>query len=340
MRPLLALAALIAAVAAAAPAAAQAQALSCDSTDERTAYFISGEVAGQRAWVQELPTGWVFALMPAEFGFDIRVFSGSIGAEGTVDLSAITPPYYTPNPRELYGWHFRNADNTGPNRGEVNAPQELRFFAFSPALEGTGGFRPPDQEVAPEPSPDDGRGWLRFVDYGLADLDPGETARLVYLNFTACLIWPRAYDPPPPEPIGFEDADIERIYACGLNASLRPDPWLQPPLFEIDVDLDGAWDFAMPIERIADGKRGIAICRAGTWLDVIGLEGDMGELTPAYFENVDWWAANPAGPIGQGAGGEPPPVAAGDTITVGKEGASSVLIYFDGDRFRSYWQGD
>lgn len=338
-RPLVALAAPIA-VAAAAPAAAQAPALSCDSTDERTAYFVSGEVAGSRAWVTELPTGWVFGLMPAPFGYDLGVFSGNIGADGTVDFSAITPPFNGPNPRQLYGWHFRNADNTGPNRGEVNAPQELRLFIFSPALAGTGGFRPPDGNFTQEPNPDDGRGWLRIDDYGLADLDPGETARLVYLNFSACLTWPRTFDPPPPEPIGFEPEDIERIRACGLDPALEPVPYLQPPLLELDLDFDGAWDFVMPVERVADGKRAIAICRAGTWLDVIGLEGDMGELTPAYFENIDWWNANPAGPIGQGGGGEPPPVAAGDTITIGKEDSSSVLIYWDGEAFRSYWQGD
>ncbi len=249
-------------------------------------------------------------------------------------------PTHASNPREIYGWHFRSADNTTPNYGDVNAPQELRLFNFSPALIGTGGFRPPEGELLQEPDPNDGRGFVRIVDYGLADLEPGETARMVYLNFTACLTWPAEFDPPPPEPIDFEPEDIERIRACGLDASLAPLNYLQPPLFEIDVDGDGAWDFAMPIERIADGKRGIAICRAGTWLDVIGIEGDMGELTPAYFENIDWWNANPAGPIGQGAGGEPPPVAAGDTITIGKEDSSSVLIYFDGEAFRSYWQGD
>lgn len=338
LRPLLVIAALVAA-AAASPAAAQTPALSCDSTAERTAYYFSGQVAGGQTFIEPLPPGWAFALRPAQFGWDIRVWSELSGDAVGVDLSAVTPPFHAPNPRELYGWHFRNADNSGPNHGEVNAPQELRLFTFSPALAGTGGFRPPDQEIVPEPNPDDGRGVLTILDYGLADLEPGETARMVYLQFEACLTWPSAFDPPPPEPVALEPEDIERIYACGLDDSLAPSTYLQPPLFELDFDLDGSWDLAMPVERIADGKRAIAICRAGTWLDVIGLEGDMGELTPAYFESIDWWRAEPAGPIGQGAGGEPP-TPAGDTITIGKDDSSSVLIYFDGDAFRSYWQGD
>ncbi len=96
----------------------------------------------------------------------------------------------------------------------------------------------------------------------------------------------------------------------------------------------------MPVERTADGKRAIAICRAGTWLDVIGLEGELGQLTPAYFDHIDWWLVEPRGTIGQGAGEGPPPTPAGDTLTIGKEGASSVKLYWDGAQFQAYWQGD
>ncbi len=327
-------------VAGAASAAAQAPGLGCESTDDRTAFVFTGEISGNHDYVQEMPTGWLFWMEAAPFGWDIRIYSNDPDNPPGVDLTAVTPPYYGPNPRDVYGWHFRNADNTGTNMGDVNAPQHLRLFTFSPALIGTGGFRPPDGNVTPEPDPNDGRGWLRIDDFGLADLEPGQQARMVYLRFTACLTYPAAYDPPPPEPIDFEPEDIEQIRACGLDESLEPVPFVQPPFLELDFDFDGSWDIVVPVERTSDGKRAIAICRAGTWLDIIGLEGDLGQLQPAYFDRMDWWYAEPRGPIGQGVGEGAPPIPAGDTLTIGIEGASSVKIYWDGEAFQAYWQGD
>lgn len=48
-------------------------------------------------------------------------------------VTAATPPYRGINPAVIQGWHFRNKDNTGPNKpgaGSVNAPQKKRKFAF------------------------------------------------------------------------------------------------------------------------------------------------------------------------------------------------------------------
>lgn len=50
-----------------------------------------------------------------------------------------TPPYRGINPAMIQGWHFRNADNTGPNKpgkDNVNAPGRTRKFAF--VLDSTG----------------------------------------------------------------------------------------------------------------------------------------------------------------------------------------------------------
>jgi len=63
-------------------------------------------------------------------------------------------------------------------------------------------------------------GRLRVVDYGLADLDPGEQARMVYLDFQVCLTWPERYDPPPAAlgdtpTIGIEDSSSVRLYWDG-----------------------------------------------------------------------------------------------------------------------------
>jgi hypothetical protein len=70
------------------------------------------------------------------------------------------------------------------------------------------------------------------------------------------------------------------------------------------------------------------------------IEGDLGELSPEYFDRMDWWRADPQGPIGQGVGEGPPPIALGDTLTIGIENSSSVKLYWDGAAFQAYWQGD
>jgi hypothetical protein len=42
----------------------------------------------------------------------------------------VTPPFRGMNARYIEGWHFRNGDNSRPNEGSVNAPQEIRGFSF------------------------------------------------------------------------------------------------------------------------------------------------------------------------------------------------------------------
>ena len=71
----------------------------------------------------------------------------------TENLSSLTPPFhFAPNPRQIEGWHFRNADNTGPNdgtwmnsssrpRAEANAPL-LSFSSFRPVSLGRGFLSP------------------------------------------------------------------------------------------------------------------------------------------------------------------------------------------------------
>jgi hypothetical protein len=108
------------------------------------------------------------------------------------DLSRLTPPWHSvPNPREIEGWHFRNADNIGPNDGSVNAPQELREFIFSPVV---------GREVeynGSATSAEDvervrafGRGWFFIESYRLTAPRRGDRAAFDTITFSACLTWP------------------------------------------------------------------------------------------------------------------------------------------------------
>ncbi|MCP4384979.1 MAG: hypothetical protein GY798_26810 [Hyphomicrobiales bacterium] len=289
------------------PAIAQAPSMTCEATPARYAVRIQGTdasgalspnelpfVAGDQDFDQALANGWVFALVRAENGWSIRLYEGEpIG--DAVDLTALTPPLRgAPNPRDVLGWHFRNAANTGPNDGDVNAPQELRAFVISPALAGTGGHRPPGDKSSPTPSVDDGIGWLRVIDYGLAGLQPGERARMNYLQFDACLAWPRSEE----ERLRLSDLasleytpeDRETFGGCGLDLeSIDLHARHLPRALGGDLDGDGAIDEVAQVLRRLDGKRGIALCRAGAWLRTIGLDVGVGDLAPGYLDQVEAW---------------------------------------------------
>lgn len=276
---------------------------------------IPPEIYGEHNFSQTLPNGWEFILSRAQYGWQLHVF-----ADG-VDLTANTPPRHGPNPREIHGWHFRNADNTGPNTGEVNAPQEMRAFVMAPDLAGL--------ETA-----GDGIGWLKVRDYGLSDLAPGETARMTYLEFEACVSWPKTE-----AEIGAE-ADAQSLEylpeeelafgTCGLDlVSHALDAKILPRILGGDIDGDGSLDEVAQIRRRLDGKRGLALCRAGNGLDWLGAWKDPEGLPPGYIAQTEAWHW-----IGEGdtlppsLGGVTLPDADGDVLILERVEKQAVAIYW------------
>ncbi|MEQ8651678.1 MAG: hypothetical protein RIC87_04375 [Kiloniellales bacterium] len=273
-------------------AAGQVLAQACDATPERHAVRILGTgpdggltdlefpyIAGDRSFYRRLDNGWVFALMRAENGWSIRLYEND-NIDQALDLTALTPPLGgVPNPRDIFGWHFRNADNTGPNLGDVNAPQALRAFVIAPTMEA---------------GPDSGIGWLKILDFGLAGLEPGGRARMNYLKFDACLTWPRSDSERDRlldlASFDFTPEDRETFGACGLDlATYALDARYLPRTLGGDIDGDGALDEVAQVRRIADDKRGLALCRAGTWLHLIGFDHPLGDMAPGYLDQVEEW---------------------------------------------------
>lgn len=312
------------------PTAGASTAPPCVAAPGRVAVALAGTVAGLSEFRAAVGPGWTFALLPVSHGWDLRLFDGD-----GLDLSQITPPYrFAPNPRELYGWHFRNSDNTGVNDGSVNAPQHARLFRFDPALSGTAGFKPSADIAAVEGAP--GRGLLTVEGFELTDLDKGGQARFTSLAFSVCLSWPNDLGAEP----AFVPEVIEQIRGCGLDSAYELSPFLRPSTVSGDFDGDDSHDLAVPVVRASSGKRGLAVCRAGTYLDLVGFEGRMGEVVPAYFDRIDHWSLHPKGPVGESAAQGPPPELVGDAILIGKEDSSSALLYWNGKRWHAYWQGD
>ncbi|MEM9233548.1 MAG: hypothetical protein AAGA69_04830 [Pseudomonadota bacterium] len=319
----------------------------CTPTPEKNAVRILGTepdgtltkrefpyIAGDRNFYQTLDNGWIFALVKAENGWSLRLYEGEPVGDA-VDLTSMTPPLRgAPNPRDIFGWHFRNADNTGPNEGDVNAPQHMRAFVISPSLAGTGGYRPPEGGE-PQPSPRDGIGWLKVLDFGLAGLEPGQRARMNYLKFDACLSWPRPQEEQDrltdlASP-AYTDADLETFGSCGLDLqAVDLEAAYLPRTLGGDLDGDNALDEVAQIRRKSDGKRGIALCRAGTWLHTMGLDGkSVGEMDPGYIDQVEAWQwVSPTGDVPRHLQGMTLPEADGDILVLERIEKQAMLVYW------------
>lgn len=162
---------------------ARAGSLDCAPGEGRASATVSGVVTAGERFAAPVGPGWAFALEPDPNGWILR-----LRAADDKDLARITPPYhFVPNPRDLHGWHFRNRANTGPNVGDVNAPQHHREFIFDRAL--NPGLSDGERVAAAE-----GRGELLILDFELSPPKPGERARFESLNFEACLSWPEAWE--------------------------------------------------------------------------------------------------------------------------------------------------
>jgi hypothetical protein len=89
--------------------------------------------------------------------------------------------------RRFEGWHFRNEANSGPNTGDVNAPDEHREFFFSPKF-GTCMSTPENAAQSEfEAAARDGIGVLEITDLTLGTLKPGEKANIQEMKFTVHL---------------------------------------------------------------------------------------------------------------------------------------------------------
>ncbi len=92
---------------------------------------IDGLVTRGERFAWSLLGGLAFELRPLLQGWVIWI--GDPARPEEYYAAVATPPFHGPNPTLIQGWHFRNADNTGPNAPgpkNVNAPQHTRRFRF------------------------------------------------------------------------------------------------------------------------------------------------------------------------------------------------------------------
>lgn len=103
----------------------------------------TGHVSRNQTYKHQITHDLVFCLVPSgimpdvfEEGWtivisDTRPGSCDFGSENYVNFGPIVAPPFRGNLFfDVYGWHFRNENNTGVNDESVNSPQEERYFNF------------------------------------------------------------------------------------------------------------------------------------------------------------------------------------------------------------------
>jgi len=153
----------------------------CDNCPEHT--FVRGRTTSFTGAVtrgdhfrRALWDGLALELDPTEGGWRICIRDSTRPSE---DLARLTPPVHlVPNPRDIEGWHFRNRANTGPNRGDVNAPQKSRWFIFSRAV---------GRNIQAGDSSGTGRGALDIEDLVLTPPKRGEKAAVQSMRFRVAI---------------------------------------------------------------------------------------------------------------------------------------------------------
>ncbi len=291
-----------------------------------------------------------FTFNPSEFGWRIGMLD-SYGLEIPMFAAPVRP--VETNPLNLAGWHFRNRDNSGPNVGNVNAPQRERLFKFGTMA--TNAANNPGLLTPALPAEGfGGLGVLSIDDFTLTPPEPGQRAGFMSITFSVCLIWQGGGERLDPIVESDPGVAFERVVAtmrgCGLDTSVyrlsdrmsKGREGAQRPFLEPDLDGDDIPDLVVPVTRKNDATPGLAICLIGNEsIVIIGYTGRIGKhFDPAYFNSADGWQIH-RGQVYPSPEEGPPPTLSADAILLSKEESSSVLLYLDQNlTVSSYWQGD
>jgi hypothetical protein len=166
--------------------------------------------------------------------------------------------------------------------------------------------------------------WLLFVillcGQGVDAAEPGD------LDFVVASSLPPAVE-------AALHAERQRLSPYVLSAHLNP------YYLQADFDGDRLTDTAILLKQRATGKSGILVIGGDGRIAVLGAGDDLGNGGDD-FRWMDAWHVYPRAEVQRGAAGDAPPLLRGDALMVEKTESASALLYWTGDEFRWYQQGD
>ena len=157
-----------------------------------------------------------------------------------------------------------------------------------------------------------------------------------YLQFDACVSWrktPAEYArDADASSLDYLPAEQESFARCGVNLAQHDlDARYLPRVLSGDIDSDGAADEVAQIRRKADGRRGIALCRAGTSATLVGLGSarQSGDLPAGKIDQIEAWHwVAPGGPLPPGIATVALPEAEGDILILERLEKEAIAIYW------------
>jgi hypothetical protein len=102
-----------------------------------------GKISRGQVYKHQITSNLIFCLVPSNGMTDIPNDGWNIvitdSLDGSCDVNSknyvnfgpiVTPPFHGNPLFGVYGWHFRNKENTGENNGELNVAQKERAINF------------------------------------------------------------------------------------------------------------------------------------------------------------------------------------------------------------------
>jgi hypothetical protein len=162
----------------------------------------------------------------------------------------------------------------------------------------------------------------------------------------ATLVLPHVAEPADPLPWNIPERLRVAIELPAFKTAFDVGGWLNPFYLRGDFDGDGSPDYAVLAVHRSDGKKGIAI-----WLSSksssqprmigAGTKSRAGGGVSDNWDFFDGWQVYGKRTVSQGVGeGRKPPRLIGEAILIEKSESASGLLYWDGNQFRWYQQGD
>jgi len=141
---------------------------------------------------------------------------------------------------------------------------------------------------------------------------------------------------------------VLKLSKSGLLSQLNLIAPINPFYQRGDFDGDGTLDIAIWVKNRKSGKLGIAVIPRGpgkvSWVGAgHQLVDRTGNVLWPNGDTLDWigaWYVYEKGAVGQGATDEPPPKLKGDALMLIELESASGLLYWTGQRYAWYQQGD